>query len=100
MDTEGLSQRMDATSAGRDGSVNEAVDPFATEAPIVSEAEKRGLTREQAIAFGRRLAEDENRKLDARNHLFDPQGRIARAERYAAWEYDGRLAGTIGRRRD
>lgn len=100
MDSKGHTQRVDAASAERDGRADEAgvVDPFALDAPIVSEAERRGLTREQAIAHGRALAEDENRKLAARGHLNDPAGRIARAEAYAAWEYDGRRAGTIGRR--
>lgn len=69
--------------------------------PIESEAAKRGLTREEAIAFGRRLAEDECEKLKLRRLDFtkaDCEERIRRAEAYAAWEYDGRLAGTIGRR--
>jgi hypothetical protein len=71
------------------------------DAPIVSEAEKRGLTREQAIAHGRKLAEDENVKLRARRADYtkeQAEDRILRAEAYAAWEYDGRQAGTIGRK--
>ena len=84
--------------------MNDSVDPFAAVAldtPIISEAEKRGLTREEAIAHGRRLAEDENAKLQIRRADYtkeQAENRIARAEAYAAWEYDGRLAGTIGRR--
>jgi hypothetical protein len=72
-----------------------------TDVPIKSEAERRGLTREQAIAHGRRLAEDENKKLFQRRPDYtqaQAEARIRRAEEYAAWEYDGRLAGTIGRR--
>ena len=73
-----------------------------TEKPIKSEAERRGLTREQAIAHGRLLAEDECRKLKARRpDIYNDENcrdRVRRAEEYAAWEYDGRLAGTIGRR--
>ncbi len=74
----------------------------AADEPIVSDAQKRGLTRAQAIAYGRRLAEDECRKLRARRpDIYNDENcrdRIKRAEEYAAWEYDGRLAGTIGRR--
>jgi len=102
VESKGLSQRVDAEGAERDGGGFQVVDPFALDAPIVSEAEKRGWTREEAIAYGRRLAEDENRKLVGRGTegrvVNDPAGRIARAEAYAAWEYDGRQAGTIGRR--
>lgn len=98
MDAKGHTERVDEKSPQRDGGSIEVVDPFAKDEPIVSEAERRGLTRDEAIAYGRRLAEDENRRLAARGHLVDPAGRIARAERYAAWEYDGRRAGTIGRR--
>lgn len=93
---------MDSKGSERDSGAIEVVDPFAVqEEPIVSQAEKRGLTREQAIAYGRRLAEDECAKLKVRRTDFTDQDcreRVARAERYAAWEYDGRLAGTIGRR--
>lgn len=71
------------------------------DAPVVSDAKKRGWTREQAIAHGRKLAEDENVKLALRRADFTDENRrdrIARAEAYAAWEYDGRAVGTIGRR--
>lgn len=72
------------------------------DAPVVSEAERRGLTRDEAIAQGRQLAEDENEKLRARRADYtkeQAENRIARAEAYAAWEYDGRKIGTIGRRK-
>ena len=72
------------------------------DAPVKSEAERRGLTREEAIAHGRRLAEDENAKLRTRRPDYtaaQAQARIERAEAYAAWEYDGRQIGTIGRRK-
>ena len=101
MDEKGHTERMDEKSPERDGGSIEVVDPFAKDEPIVSEAQKRGLTRDEAIAYGRRLAEDENVKLFARRADYTQEqarDRIARAERYAAWEYDGRQAGTIGRR--
>ena len=60
------------------------------EKPITSEAEKKGLTREQAIAWGRRLGEDEaNRRGEIGTIRAE---RVARAEAYAAWDYDGRPA--------
>lgn len=96
----GNAQRVDAKSPQRDGGGIEVVDPFAEEV-IVSAAEKSGLTREQAIAFGRQLAEDECAKLAQRRAEFtdaDCRERVKRAEAYAAWEYDGRAMGTIGRR--
>lgn len=84
--------------------MTEAVDPFASEdlkVPIKSEAEKRGLTREEAIAHGREMARLECVQLSARRpDVYTPSvvlARIERAGEYAAWEYDGRLAGTIGR---
>ena len=100
VDQEGEPLGVDAARSQRDGEDWEGivVDPFAADAPVVSEAKRRGWTRQQAIAHGRALAEDENRRLEARGHLFDPAGRIKRAEEYAAWEYDGRLSGTIGKR--
>lgn len=85
--------------------MSESVDPFTQDmdAPIVSEAEKRGLTREQAIEHGRDMARLECVQLSNRRpDVYTPdvvRARIERAGEYAAWEYDGRLAGTIGRRR-
>ena len=72
------------------------------DALIVSEAEKRGLTREQAIEDGRRLAQLECDRLQVRRpdlyiHKVCAE-RTQRAAQYAAWEYDGRQAGTIGRK--
>jgi len=101
VDAKSHTERVDEKSPQRDGGSIEVVDPFAQDAPIRSEAERRGLTRDEAIAYGRRLAEDENKKLFARRADYTQEqagDRIARAERYAAWEYDGRRAGTIGRR--
>lgn len=74
----------------------------ATDAPIKSAAEKRGLTREQAIAEGERMAHLECLQLQKRRPDVYTDAicaeRIGRAGKYAAWEYDGRQAGTIGRR--
>lgn len=104
MDSEGLSERVDAQGAGRNGGSDEAVvDPFTSDEKIVSEAEKCGLTRDQAIEHGRKMARLECEQLSKRRpdvYTLDVvKGRIERAGEYAAWEYDGRLAGTIGRRR-
>lgn len=85
--------------------MSEVVDPFAhnPDVPIKSEAEKRGLTRDEAIAHGREMARLECLQLNARRpDVYSPERvkeRIQRAGEYAAWEYDGRLAGTIGRTR-
>ena len=104
MGSEGFSQRVDAASPERDGRADEAVvDPFTADAPIKSEAEKRGMSREQAIEHGREMARLECVQLAARRpDVYTPlrvKERIQRAGEYAAWEYDGRLAGTIGRAR-
>lgn len=86
MDQEGESVRVDSKSSGRDGATDEGfVDPFA---PIVSEAEKRGLTREQAIEIGARLGADTADKRGEAGEL--RSDRIARAMAYAAWDFDGR----------
>lgn len=93
MATPGDSLGVDAQDAGRDSGSNEAgvVDPFAAgdlKAPIKSEAEKKGQTREQAVELGRRIGEDEaNRRGEIGS---DRAGRIKRAMDYAAWDYDGR----------
>ena len=58
------------------------------DAPIVSEAEKRGWTREQAIEHGRLLGEDTARQRGETGEL--RAERVERAMRYAAWDYDGR----------
>ena len=61
------------------------------DAPIVSEYEKRGITRAQAIEHGRLLGEDEAKR---RNESKDwAESRIKRAMMYAAWEYDGKPLG-------
>lgn len=106
VDSEGLTERVDAASAGRDGRANEAgaVDPFADpDAPIRSEAERKGMTRDEAITHGREMARLECEQLSRRRpDVYTPdvvRGRIARAGDYAAWDYDGRQAGTIGRRK-
>jgi len=74
----------------------------AAEEPIVSEAQKRGLTCEQAIAEGERMAYLECQQLQKRRPDVYTDAicaeRVERAGKYAAWEYDGRQAGTIGRR--
>jgi hypothetical protein len=65
-----------------------------TKEPISSLAKRRGWTREQAIAYGRALAQDECRKLAARRSDFtkkDCDERIKRAEAYAAAEYDEKI---------
>jgi hypothetical protein len=62
------------------------------DAPIVSEAEKLGLSRAAAIERGRALGTDEAR---SRNETPDwAESRIKRAMAYAAWEYDGKPLGT------
>jgi len=64
--------------------------PF-TDEPIVSEAEKMGLSRAQAIEVGRRLGEDEaTRRRESEEHRRE---RVNRAMAYAAWEYDCKPAG-------
>lgn len=101
MEPQGEPVGMDAKGSERDGGSIEVVDPFAIDAPVVSEAERRGLSRDEAIAFGRKLAEDENEKLAARRPDYtsaQKAARIERAEAYAAWEYDGRQSKTIGRK--
>lgn len=71
--------------------------------PIKSNAEKRGLTREEAIEEGKKAARLECIQLQKRRpDVYTDQicaERVIRAGEYAAWEYDGRLAGTIGRQR-
>ena len=61
------------------------------DAPIVSEAEKLGLTRAQAIEHGRLFG------LSEAAHRNEPKdwadSRIKRAMAYAAWEYDGKPVG-------
>lgn len=84
--------------------MSESIDPFAVDAPIKSEAEKRGLTREQAIEEGKRAARLEciqlkRRRPDVYTDAICAE-RVIRADEYAAWEYDGRQAGTIGRIKD
>jgi hypothetical protein len=64
-------------------------------APIVSEAEKRGLTREQAIEEGRKLGEEAGRPEEPAW----AQDRVKRAMAYAAWEYDGKKVGDGARYR-
>lgn len=61
---------------------------FYRDAPIVSEAEKSGLTREQAIEHGRLLGEDTARQRGETGEI--RQERVERAMAYAAWDYDGR----------
>lgn len=89
MGSEGVSQRVDAQGAGRHGGADEgAVDPFGEEEKIVSEAERKGMTREQAVEVGRRLGSQE---ADRRGEVGDwRKTRVARAMLYAAWEYDGK----------
>ena len=71
--------------------MNEAVDPFDLTTPIVSSAEKRGWTREQAIAYGKLLGEDEARRRNEPKNWAD--SRVKRAMAYAAWEFDGKPMG-------
>lgn len=94
---------IDHLLAGDDGKpVPESKVPDMDE-PIVSNAEKRGLSREQAIEEGKRAAKLECEQLARRlPDIYTKERcaeRIERAGAYAAWEYDGRMAGTIGRRR-
>lgn len=64
---------------------------FDPDAPIVSEYEKRGLTRQQAIDYGQQLGEDEARQ---RNEPPDwAESRVKRAMAYAAWEFDKKPVG-------
>jgi hypothetical protein len=62
-----------------------------TEDFIESVAQKRGLTREQAIEEGRQLGAS-----------VDPNDtdRIKRAMAYAAWDYDGRPASSKSQREE
>lgn len=104
VDSQGQPVGMGASGAERDGGGHEAVvDPFSADAPVKSEAERRGLTRDQAIAHGREMARLECVQLARRRpDVYTPdvvRGRIERAGEYAAWDYDGRRAGTIGRRK-
>lgn len=86
------------------GEFDDLVEPSSdSNEKIVSAAEKRGLTREQAIEEGRRAAQLECDRLQVRQPETYTDAvcanRVERAGEYAAWEYDGRLAGTIGGRR-
>jgi hypothetical protein len=67
------------------------------EEPITSEAERRGLSREQAIELGRRYGAQAANERGETGAIREE--RIRRAAAYAAWDYDGRRAGTIGRKR-
>ena len=62
--------------------------------PIVSEARKRGLAREEAIEIGRRLGADTARQRGEVGEV--AQERIERAMAYAAWDYDGRPTSGLG----
>jgi hypothetical protein len=68
---------------------------------IISEAERKGLSREEAIIAGQEAARLECIELTRRRpDIYTParvKERIKKAGEYAAWEYDGRMAGTIGR---
>lgn len=59
--------------------------------PIVSEAEKAGLTRAQAIEQGKMLGLAEAAHRNESKDWAD--SRIKRAMAYAAWDFDGRPVG-------
>ena len=73
-------------------------DIFEEERSLVSEAEKSGLTRKQAIELGRRLgAQEADRRRETGP---DREQRIRRAAAYAAWDYDGRPASSKPQREE
>ena len=63
----------------------------AEEAAKIREVMLKDITRDQAIAWGRALGEDEADRRRETGEL--RQERINRAMAYAAWEYNGKPAG-------
>lgn len=66
--------------------------------PVISEAQKLGWSRAQAVDYGRKLGEDEASRR--RETGADREQRIKRAMAYAAWDYDGRPASSEKQRKE
>jgi len=76
----------------RSGKEKRAMNEFdELNAEILRSEMKKDWTREQAIAYGKALGENE---ADSRQEVKDAREvRVNRAMAYAAWEYDGKPEG-------
>lgn len=73
-------------------------DLLASETGEPLSALRKGDTRDQAIARGAQLGEDE---ADRRRETGrDREQRIARASAYAAWEWDGKPSSSAAQRKE